>query len=294
MAAPVKPHSFTPGAFSGPVLLQKKREHSLVLQRLRESCQAVSEPVKHPAVPLRLEPLDSSLPGGGLSRGAVHEWIGVVDAMRQQQRSSSRGPSERWLPPLMMLIHAAAAALASAEHSSDRVVWIGREIWLYPSALREANTRGLVEGILSSSLFVRAACPAKRLWAADLALRSRAAAVVIVDGSTFDFTATRRLQFAAETGGSLCLLARPPWEQAQLSAAKTRWRVECRPSPHFAPRWTVQLLRCKGVQPTAGASCGRTWTLELHRATRALRVVSDVLDGSGSAKAEQTVLSRIA
>jgi protein ImuA len=129
------------------------------------------------------------------------------------------------------------------------------------------------------------------LWATDLALRSRAAALVIADGSGFDLAATRRLQLAAEAGDGLCLLARPPWEQRELSAAATRWLVSCAPPQSTNQRWTVQLLRCKGQQPASNLQ--RVWILEQDHATGALRVAADVLDRSGEAEAGEARVRRI-
>jgi hypothetical protein len=170
----------------------------------------------------------------------------------------------------------------------NRVVWIGRGVWPYAPAL----VRACGEEVLAQSLFAHASHPAARVWAADVVLRSRAAAAVIVDGTGFDLAATRRLQLAAESrgggggGGALCLVARPPEERAELSAATTRWLVRSAPSLTGRIRWTVELLRCKGTQPAPLMHTQPYWTLERNDAMRALAVVPNPLDRPGAQETE--------
>lgn len=235
--------------------------------------------------------VDRVLPGQGLATAKVHEWLGI--SSEEEGRTTRRCT---WLPPLSILVHLARQASGSQWEKHDEagvggraraglLVWIGEAVWPFPSTLVDHAA----DPLLARSIFIRASCPGARLWAADLALRSGAAAAVIADGSRFDLSATRRLQLAAEGGGGggLCFLARPPWERAELSAAATRWRVRFAPPvPAAYPlihtptrRWTVELLRCKGVQPTAAAS--RCWILEHDRATRHGLVAAELLDRPG-------------
>lgn len=258
--------------------------------------QAVSE--RHPpsaapkrgAVPTGF--VDVALPRGGLERGAVHEWLGVAEPECESSRPCGRGGrSENWSPPLTLLVQIARQALACSESGSNHLAWIGQRIWPYAPALacREESTQ---RRVLAASLFVRAESARDRLWAADLALRSRCAVAVIADGSGLDLAATRRLQLAAEAGGALCLLARPHWERRMLSAAQTRWAVRCCPTWTTSRRWTVELLRCKGVQPTEQASSSRLWIVEREHATRHVAVVSDVLSRAGQAENRETIIRR--
>jgi protein ImuA len=143
-----------------------------------------------------------------------------------------------WTPPLGILLH---LALRSLESASGCLAWIGRRCWPYPHVLSSAG--------LQRSIFVDPPDGASRLWTIDLAARCPGVAAVVADGSGLDMAATRRLQLAAEAGSALVLCARPPNEVDRLSAAATRWRVRCAPAPGKAPRWIVELLRCKGVQP---------------------------------------------
>lgn len=237
------------------------------LDRLRE--QLLISQKKKPAVGVvrtAWPEIDESLPDGGLARGAVHEWIGTLDSESDRRRA--------WRPPLGLMIHLVQQVHAATD--AGRIVWIGPAVWPYCLALC-----GQDASLLDRSLFIRARNAAERLPAAVLVLRSRAVTAVIVDGSGFNVTTTRRLQLAAEAGTALCLVARPPWERECLSAARTRWLVRSSPSPGQTQRWIVELLRCKGLQPICSEAPPR-WSLERDHATRNVVMASDLGDGCRS------------
>ncbi|MDX2200417.1 MAG: hypothetical protein SF069_15785 [Phycisphaerae bacterium] len=256
--------------------------------------------------------VDETLPGGGLACGAVHEWIGVgaeeqggegIAQRRDRAQSRDRAPRRRdWAPPLGLVMHLALRAIVplpalsplqgggssslSSEIWSDgavgarRVVWIGPNVWPYPVALGGYSRR-----LLESSLFLCNLRAEDRLFAAVLVLRSRGAAAVVVDGSGFDLTATRRLQHAAECGQAICLMLRPPWNQDMTSAARTRWCVRAAASAdRNRQRWIAELLRCKGLPPSRSES-GRRWTLERDHATGDVVVAAHLGDRFSAAPA---------
>ncbi|MCA9285396.1 MAG: hypothetical protein KDA22_09290, partial [Phycisphaerales bacterium] len=131
------------------------------------------------------------------------------------------------------------------------VLWIGRACWPgmrsmtrprvipvpVPVPRRDSDRHIDMQDrtLLNRSLLLDAHDASERLWAIDLGLRCPAVAAVIADASGFDMGATRRLQLAAEAGGALAILARPPWELSRLSAASTRWRVTAVRAPAAAP-----------------------------------------------------------
>jgi protein ImuA len=157
-------------------------------------------------------------------------------------------------------------------------VWIGPAVFPSVWALARHDAEGLIDApLLDGHLLVDARRTNDRLWAADLALRNPAVACVVADGSSFDSAATRRLQLAAESTGALCLLARHANDLAELSTATTRWLVEPAPTPHHScARWTVRLLRCKGLRPTTHSNA---WTVDIPHAPRDGRVSSILRDG---------------
>lgn len=260
---------------------------------LRARLEAVSgrghpghtNPVLAP-IPLGVPEIDRSLTidgaPGGLSPGAVHEWIGLADASGSAERCTDG------FRPLTMLLHLARQAVR-ARGSSASVLWIGRRCWPCPTAM--VGTPGV--NVLERSVFVDARAAEERVWATDLSLRARGtAAAVVADGSGLSLSMSRRLQLAAAAGGALCLLARPARDLRELSAARTRWLLApvpprelppespTSPSPHV-PRWTVHLLRCKGLRPAPESA--RRWAVQHDHATGTLRLVPGLPDRPAAA-----------
>jgi hypothetical protein len=229
----------------------------------------------------------------GLARSAIHEWF----CDERGNGFVRRG----WLPPHSLFIHFAYLAIAPEASDVGLIIWIGRRIWPHAASLWRAAWPGcddfsIAAQLLNRSVFINPPDDASRVWAIDLALRSAAVKVVLADGSRLKMAESRRLQLAAERGKALALLARPGWEVAELSAAATRWRVRRTPSSSSAPRWIVELLRCKQSQGRSGSamvlhnlsranSCGDAdaggWEVE-YAAPGHLRLVADVVDRSDS------------
>ncbi|GAB4383565.1 MAG: hypothetical protein Kow0022_03770 [Phycisphaerales bacterium] len=103
----------------------------------------------------------------------------------------------------------------------------------------------------------------ERIWAIDTALRC-GRMIVIADGSGLKTAATRRLQLAAEAGGSLGLLVRAPDERGRISVAETRWEILPTVSPNERARWKVGALRIRGGAapcPQVVVECGHDGTV---------------------------------
>lgn len=216
--------------------------------------------------------------GGGLPRGALHEWFGLQTI--DEQPKSRREP---WTPPLSILAHLAWQAAGQAD-APPWTLWIGPQCFPYPHVLTRHH--GTDRRLLDRSIFVRAQNMTERLWATELALRCRAVGTVVVDACQFSMPATRRIQLLARAHGCVVLAARPSHECGELSAAHSRWRVQWAMSEgSFAmPRWRVELLRCKGtrVEDRPG------WLLEQDRATGAIGVSAALADATG----EETPVAR--
>lgn len=184
-----------------------------------------------------------------LDRGSLHEWF--ADSC-----------------PAALFAGVAAKSLADRPGS---ILWIGRGCWPFPA--------WLTPDLLRRSVFIDPACDAERAWAIDQALRCPGVSCVVADGRRIDMPNSRRLQLAAGSSQGLALMARPPDEIRLLSAARTRWRVMAAPNPdarfHPAPRWTVELLRRKGMQPHTDA---RRWVVQLAHDTRHVSLVPDAAD----------------
>jgi hypothetical protein len=240
-----------------------KPEHQrTTLENLREAMEALASPGRHSRTALQTgwREVDDAL-SGGLAAGAIHEWFGLSHSLEGSSHDLRPSRTE-WTPPLMVLVHLAARAQTAISSDpaagSPSVLWIGTRVWPYGHALLRASP-----SLWGSSICVDAPGTDERFWATDAALRSAGtSAIVVADGSGLSLAVSRRLQLAAETGGTTALLARPPWEESELSVAATRWRVcrcAARAAPH-APRWSIELVRCKGSLAHAGHA--QTWTVE--------------------------------
>jgi protein ImuA len=190
------------------------------------------------------EAIDAHLPGGGLARAGLHE--------------------------IMAAEPGAAAGFAAVilGRTAGPVLWIGPDPDAWPP--------GLVRYGLSPAdlVLVRAPRTADGLWAMEEALRCPAVSGALLNLAEIDLTCARRLQLAAEAGGALGLLLRPDAEEAGPSVALTRWKVNALPglggSAHELgdPRWSLDLLRCRGAAP-------RSWTVTWRTTTDRLDTDSD-------------------
>ena len=211
--------------------------------------------------------------GQGLARGALHEWFGPDQFEPKPKRRNGR-----WHPPLCILTQLAWQAVAqSRPPSGGWVFWVGPRCQVYPPALIREHGQG--RQLLQHSIFLTPPNEATRLWAIELALRCAAVAAVVADGSKLTMAATRRLQLAAEAGGTIALIARPASEIDQLSAATTRWLIQRdRQLGQYSGRsgWTVQLLRCKGMRPIPEAQC--SWAVEWDYVEGAVSVPAKLVD----------------
>ncbi|MCC6360857.1 MAG: hypothetical protein IT450_19130 [Phycisphaerales bacterium] len=263
--APAKEHAYAeyresmpPGASTAGRIARAKR--------LMESAEALAKRGET-RLPTGWGAIDAVL-GGGLPAG-VHEWLGVAGG-------AERG--EPWTPPLRFVAHLAAQGLARG-HGVALAAWIGPAAFAYPVALAEESRR-----LVEQSIFIWPPTDAARLWAIDLTIRSPASAVVVADGSRLDRVATQRLQLLAAARDKPVLLVRPAAERRTLSAAASRWLVSWAgeaAAESLSPRWKVQLLRCKGIQP------GRSheWLFEQNDDARGFHLSAAVADLPGTSKA---------
>jgi len=252
----------------------------------------------------RLHPEGTAPPGGGgLVRGAVHEWIGSFPP----EGYSVPGGDGAWAPPVALAAHLAGCAWRARP---GRIVWIGAAIRPCSHLLRVPREEERVPGdrgfdgygqsaddaMLASLLLLpcdgvrrsgrsveRSA--AVRGWAAETVMASADVTAVVLDGTGFDFADIRRLQLAAERsraegGGPLVVMLRAPGAQRAASVSATRWLVHRTDAVADAPAWRVHLVRCKSPQ------CGHAaWS----SATSAVRSQSWILRASaaGPGRVEQ-------
>lgn len=225
---------------------------------------------------------------GGLTRGQVHEFLAGQPPTHTHAPTHSPSPPHA---PTAILTHLAWQGLRAtlAEGTDAIVAWVGRALWPSGWALAAADPAGRT--LLRRSLLIDAQTPAERAWAIDLAARQEGVAVVVGDGAGLDMASSRRLQLAAaarsrrtetSTGGPLVLLARPGNESGVLSAAATRWRITPITTRNGRPRWSVELIRRKGLRPIEDS---RALIVELRRGTSLCVAVAAELEcGTGLAE----------
>jgi len=171
-------------------------------------------------------PLDELLPGGGLRRGSLVEWLAA-------------GPGSG-----AALLAWGAAQQAAREGGA--IVVLDRRREVYPPALAAWGVE------LERVIFVQPQNARDEGWVWDQALRCPGVAAVWgwvdqVDGRLF-----RRWQLSAEASGGVGLLIRPADVRTQPTWADVRWWIE----PQRASagrRWRVDLLRCRGAGGSGSA-----------------------------------------
>ncbi|MBI1181087.1 MAG: hypothetical protein GC201_11050 [Alphaproteobacteria bacterium] len=207
-----------------------------IVARLRERIrriEGIGEAGGRGTLRLGLEAVERALPDGGLPLAGVHEIRGGED-----------GAATGFC----------AALLARLQAGDGRpVLWLERRRELYmPGLARFGLTPG---SVLTVSDIVR---DADMLWAVEEALQCGALAAVVGEIRAADFTASRRLQLAAEAGGVTCLLL-SGLRHGGAATALSRWQVTGLPSfgdgtGVGSPCWRVELARCRNGRPAA-------WTL---------------------------------
>ncbi|MCP5374218.1 MAG: hypothetical protein H6907_20985 [Hyphomicrobiales bacterium] len=187
--------------------------------------------------------IDGALPGGGLARAALHEVVGPPEEAMGGAMGGTMGAATGFCAALL-------GRLAAGDGADGAILWCCRDHDLYGPGLAAL---GLDPARL---LLVRGRRDADVLWAMEEGLRSGVPAAVVGQVAAPAAVALRRLHLAAETGGVTgFLLGRAPADR-QASPAMTRWRVAPLPgglpsglSPWPAPRWRLELLRCRGGRP---------------------------------------------
>ena len=244
------------------------------LAALKASIARIGQPARTAGttLPFGVAAVDARLPGGGLALGALHEVGG--------------GGAD--------IEHGAAAALLIAGILARRpgpVLWLLERPDLFAPALDAAGLRA------DRVIYAEAGKPAAVLQGMEEGLRHPGLAGVAGELSgRLTLTASRRLQLAAESSGTLCFALRRSRRHddpmlAEPTAAVTRWRVAALPSPPVLahapqtpglarPRWRLDLLRCRGGEPAS-------WIMEATDATGHLGLPADLADRPAAAPPER-------
>ena len=207
------------------------------LAALRAEVRALESagPEQREYLPFGVDAIDGRLAGGGRAVAALHEAAG-----------ERPGPGDE-----------SAATLFHASIAARRP---GIVLWALGS--RDLFAPGLACAGLAPDRLLYAECGGDEdvLAVMEEGLRHGGLAAVVGEVRRAAMPATRRLQLAAEEGGTLALMLRRrrgPSEDplAMPSAAVTRWRLACAPSSPLPvagigrPRWRLALARQRGGAP---------------------------------------------
>ncbi len=177
--------------------------------------------------------IDGCLPGGGYSPGSLVEFL-----------SDGAGNGGQWLA-----FQAAKGAIEGGKY----LLVVDPYRRFYPW-----GSLGL--GLpLERMIVVHPHSSSDVLWAIDQGLRSTAIGAVVSSLDRLEDRDARRLQLAAEQGGSLGLLSRPSrlarglpsWAEVQWHVAAQRWKLGTTEDRVNCRRMELQLLRCRGGTPGA-------------------------------------------
>ncbi|MGZ8285269.1 MAG: ImuA family protein [Allosphingosinicella sp.] len=207
------------------------------LAALRAEVRALESAASEPllCLPFEIDAVDSRLAAGGLPIASLNEAAG-----------ERPGPAD---------LAAATLFLASVAARRPGIV-----LWALGS--RDLFAPGLAGAGLPPDRVLYAECDRDEdvLAVMEEGLRHGGLAAVVGEVGRAAMTATRRLQLAAEDGGTLALMLRR-WRgngEDPLdipSAAVTRWRLACVPSSPLPvagigrPRWRLALARQRGGAP---------------------------------------------
>ena len=206
-----------------------------------------------PALSFGIDKVDERLAGGGLLP-ALHE-----------AAAASPAPGDDAAATLFLAALAARFSRAAGQGAAGRGEGASQVLWAV--ARRDLFAPGLALAGLTPDRLLCAQCrdDAETLAVLEEGVRHGSLAAVIGEVGRADMAATRRLQLAAEEGGTPAFLLRR-WRRlgadplAVPSAAFTRWRIGCAPSASLPfgigpfegigrARWQVVLVRQRGGPP---------------------------------------------
>ena len=169
----------------------------------------------HPAAPSGYAELDASLPGGGWPVGAIAELMPEVTGIGE----------------LSLL----APVLSRLARAGRYIAWIAPPYLPYAPALVQWQLP------LKRLLIIHTRGAQESLWAAEQTLRCPAFGAVLSWPGEIADKNVRRLQLAAEAGGSLGILYRPAKAAREHSPAALRLRLH-----PTADGLIVEIHKCRG------------------------------------------------
>jgi len=218
-----------------PNLSPTRSERLAALRAEVRAIESVGAGAARECLPFGLDAIDLRLEGGGLAIAALHEITGARPGLGDD----------------------AAASLFVAGIAARRT---GTVLWALSRP--DLFAPGLAQAGLPPDRVIYAECGRDEevLAVMEEGLRHGGLAAVVGEVGRVAMASTRRLQLAAEEGGTTALMLKR-WRRsaedslAAPSAAVTRWRIACVPSGQLPadgvgrPRWRIELARQRGGSP---------------------------------------------
>lgn len=232
-------------------------------EQLRRLEQSRRGPAERQRTSLGVPALDQLLPGQGIGRGTLVEWL-------SRGEGSGAGTLTLWAARRICQVE------AEREKEPGGLVVIDPRGEFYPPA-------AVACGIdLARLILVQPANRSDRDWALDQSLRSAGVSAVWCWLADADNRALRRWQLAAETGGAVGLLLRPTSARDEPSFADMRLLIEAIPgredlSSSTTPFSSLRRVRVE-VLRARGTSGGGSVTLEIDDETGDVRLAAELAD----------------
>ena len=277
-----------------PSAVAAARSRAVIMEELRRLMPGVED--VRAALPFGLAAIDSHLPQGGLTCGALHEVVPdqgaaaaafgfIMALLAHSSFSLSREESERaefrhWGPSPAAVRLSAAAPF----------------VFVMPAYGRREHGRLYGHGVCAFGLdparliLVETAHRKDTLWALEEALRSAAPAAVAGMIDRLDLKLSQRLQLSAMEAGLPLFLLRPA-QNLESSAAATRWRVGTAEAARdrfglvARPRWHLHLERCRNGRPGE-------WMVEYDHVAHRFSLAAALADPAFSRRAGENPLQR--
>lgn len=218
-----------------PALSQSRSERLAALREEVRAIESTGTGGLRECLPFGIEAIDAGLTGGGLAIPALHEITGARPEPGDDAAAT-------------LFIAGIAARLE------------GPVLWAL--SRRDLFAPGLALAGLGPAKVLYAECGRDEdvLAVMEEGLRHGGLGAVVGEIGRVGMASTRRLQLAAEEGGTTALMLkrwRGNGEDPLLvpSAAMTRWRIGCAPSSALPvegigrPRWRLELARQRGGEP---------------------------------------------
>lgn len=229
-----------------------------------------------------------------MERARVRSVREVAAAPSPSSSSSPAGGLQRLLPDVMSLRGGLIEWLSDAKGAGGTSLAmlasqpaVDNEWWVVVAGRHPFYAAGFASLSLDLRrlVLVKPERPADAMWAVEQALRTRGVGAVFCEVDQLTPTAFRRLQLAAETGGSLGVLLRPERFRHQPSWAE--YRLLVRPLAmagppnawHVRRRWLVELLRARREFSTESV------IVELDDADGRMRLVAELAAATTAARA---------